>query len=598
MRPLTLLLITCAVALNACGASSSDKAGGRTPPKVTTLTFANANGDSAELQPFAGAVARLSGGTLRIRFQNSWRNGETRAEAGLIRDVAAGKADLGWAGTRAFHDVGVRAFDALHAPLLIDSYELEQAVLESPLPQRMLPSLKSLHVAGLGILPGPLRKPLGTKAFVRPGDFAGQTVALQHSQVAGQTLRALGARPADIPAGGPIDAFDGVEQQVISIAGNDYDRSAPALAANVNLWPRPLVLFADPQALDRLDERQQRALRDAARAALKPTLDVQRRGDTEGSQALCRRHVTFTVATDGQLATLRRAVRPVYDRLAEDATTRTALAEIRRSAATLDAPPATIPCTAVASSPRAATGATPVDGVYRADVTREQLKRAPGFDAGEDNPGNTGHFRLQLRDGRYRLSGSEDGVDQEGDFAVKGDILTFLNWNGEDDFSYRWSLYRGALTLKKIGGGPSPFVVHPWRREDRDATVAKPTPIDGAYELETTRDEVAKASGESPGETFSENYGHWRFTLRRGVMRYTQEAEGAHRWVVARYTVRGDRFTFTITDFGGEAPNGAAEKTGETFDYKWSLDRGRLTLKPVPGKVSPEGFSLKAWRRR
>ena len=40
----------------------------------------------------------------------------------MIGDVEAGKADLGWAGSRAFDSVGVPSFDALHAPLLIDSY--------------------------------------------------------------------------------------------------------------------------------------------------------------------------------------------------------------------------------------------------------------------------------------------------------------------------------------------------------------------------------------------------------------------------------------------------------------------------------------------
>ena len=79
----------------------------------------------------------------------------------MIGDVKAGKADLGWAGSRAFDSVGVPAFDALHAPLLIDSYALEQRVLQSPLVGDMLDGLKPLGVIGLGILPGPLRKPLG-----------------------------------------------------------------------------------------------------------------------------------------------------------------------------------------------------------------------------------------------------------------------------------------------------------------------------------------------------------------------------------------------------------------------------------------------------
>ena len=64
----------------------------------------------------------------------------------MIGDVEAGKADLGWTGSRAFDSVGVASFDALHAPLLIDSYALEQRVLKSPVVGDMLDGLKPLGV--------------------------------------------------------------------------------------------------------------------------------------------------------------------------------------------------------------------------------------------------------------------------------------------------------------------------------------------------------------------------------------------------------------------------------------------------------------------
>ena len=53
-----------------------------------------------------------------------------------------------------------------------------------------------------------------------------------------------------------------------------------------------------------------------------------------------------------------------------------------------------------------------------------------------------------------------------------------------------------------------------------------------------------------------------------------------------------------MTDYGGEAPHGAAEKTGETFSFRWSRYRDRLTLTPVAGAISPENFTAQPWRRR
>ena len=73
----------------------------------------------------------------------------------------------------------------------------------------------------------------------------------------------------------------------------------------------------------------------------------------------------------------------------------------------------------------------------------------------------------------------------------------------------------------------------------------------------------------------------------RGRLRYTQASEGARRWIRADYRVKGHVLTMTITAYGGEAPNGAAEKPGEIFTYRWSLYRDRLTLGPVKGAVSP-----------
>ena len=84
--------------------------------------------------------------------------------------------------------------------------------------------------------------------------------------------------------------------------------------------------------------------------------------------------------------------------------------------------------------------------------------------------------------------------------------------------------------------------------------------------------------------------------LDRGRLYYTQSSEGASRWTKAVYTVKGDTVAWRVTDYGGEAPNGGAEKTGEIFTYRWSRYRDQLTLTPVAGKVSPPLWA-KPWRR-
>ena len=92
---------------------------------------------------FVSAVARLSGGRLRIEVENYPRGPDGSVdEAGVLRAVAGGEADLGWAHTGSFDAVGVHTFDALDAPMLIDNYSSEAAVIRSHVAQQMLAGVR------------------------------------------------------------------------------------------------------------------------------------------------------------------------------------------------------------------------------------------------------------------------------------------------------------------------------------------------------------------------------------------------------------------------------------------------------------------------
>jgi hypothetical protein len=119
--------------LAGCGSPGFDKAGGSQPRHPVVLTLANFNAISGALDGFTGNVWRLSGGTMRIAVKYRWRYGQVNDETGLIGDVRAGKADLGVVGSQAWDSVGIDSFRALGAPLLIDSYALQDRVLRSPM---------------------------------------------------------------------------------------------------------------------------------------------------------------------------------------------------------------------------------------------------------------------------------------------------------------------------------------------------------------------------------------------------------------------------------------------------------------------------------
>ena len=179
------MLAASALALTACSGSSSDKAGGADAVEPRVLTLASPIGDApAPLLSWAEEVNRLSDGTLAVEFKEYWRGGEQLFEAGTLEDVKAGKVDMGWVGSRVFDTVGITSFQALVAPLLIDSHDLQGRVFEEKIPERMLEGVSELDLVGIGVLPGPMRKVLGvSKPFARPGDFQGEVVGFQDSGV-------------------------------------------------------------------------------------------------------------------------------------------------------------------------------------------------------------------------------------------------------------------------------------------------------------------------------------------------------------------------------------------------------------------------------
>jgi TRAP-type C4-dicarboxylate transport system substrate-binding protein len=594
------VLAASAIPLAACSGSSSDKAGGADKDEPRVLTLANPNRGAApvQLSRLAEEVSRLSGGTLTIEFENSWRLGEPQYEAGTLADVQAGKVDMAWVGARAFDTTGVTSFQALVAPLLVDSYDLEAKVFEEGIPERMLERVSELDLVGIGVLPGPMRKLLGvSKPFVRPGDFEGEVVGLQDSAVADMTLRALGARPRVVPSSAALDGLDAYEQQLGAIQGNQYDRGAKYVTANVNLWPRPFVIVMGKQSFASLTPEQQSALQEAATAAIPEALAASRAEDEEAASILCRRGMTFAAASESDLAELRSALETVYTDLASDPDTESyiaAMTDLKTEIAASAEAPACAPDSDNGQSPSAA--AIP-EGTYETTLTEADWN-AQGL------PTNTvGVFRMVFENGELSIL---DPPGYEIGFLARYSVFRDqIEAKGNPDtVTARWSFDGTRLRFTNVGvcegssctpaGGANPFTVvwgsNPWVR----VSGAKSTSIDGTYEFTTTGEELTAAG--SP-DVVVENYGKYRWVLDGGRFQMTQKNGASDRWTKGTYVVREDIVEFTVEDFGGVAPNGAHERTGEVFTFTWSLYRDQLTLGPVEGAISPENFLAKPWTR-
>jgi TRAP-type C4-dicarboxylate transport system substrate-binding protein len=468
-----LALVLVGVALAAC--DGHDKAGGTPASGARTIEIAMRDTSPRLLTAYAETVARIAKVPTEIRPLAGWRGDQPEPEARTIADVRSGRLDFALISARAFDTVGAESFAAMHAPLAIDSFGAQRRVLESDLTERALEELEQLGVVGVAALPGDLRHPLGiTRSLLRPEDFAGAFIGVRPSAIAKRTMQQLGAAAA-FTVGDDFAGYDGLEIDFASLDSTRADVGAMSLAADVTLWPRIVVVVANPDAWEELDPDRRDALRAAGRAALPASISKLQTDDAELYAVVCRRgELSFPRAKPADIAALRRAVAPVASSLDQEA-----VAEIARLRAAAGAPPPHPPCR---PAPRAATDAgrpSPVDGVWTFDSDEDDL-RAAGAPEDEITPENYGHHVIAFARGRFAITQEDRAACTWvfGTYRVRGDRMTWdvvdggghgpqnaVNKPGER-IGYGWSRFRDTLRLASVRGEISPanFKPKPWRR--------------------------------------------------------------------------------------------------------------------------------------
>ena len=477
--PLAVTILVCALATAGCAGSGANKAGGPSPSKARVLRLADPDGTSADEQEFVDAVQALSHRTIRLDVTTFWRHGEIDYDRGTLADLRAGKIDLAKIGVRSLDELGLRSFQPLLAPLLIDSLPLEQAVLGSPPASTLLPSLRRLGVVGVALLPGAIRRPFGRgRALVSPEAFDGQTIGIRPSLLAAATIRALDGIPRGFPPAHLPSTFGGAELDPISLQGSGFDVPGTTLVRNVPLWPRTFVLVANADVWRSLTPDQRAVLRRAGRQALAPATARLADGMRESTQTLCRRGTpAFVTASPAQLTAIRRKVQPVYDELRARPGERRVLEQLIDLKRRVSAPSEELPaCTSAEGV--SATARTPLDGVYSVTTTPADLRKA-GAPTSELIPENYGTWIYVFDRGRFADT-QEDAQACTwgyGTFTVSGNETAWRFTDGGgispnaaynrpgEAFRFGWSRYRDVVELSPVKGAVSPanFRTTPWR---------------------------------------------------------------------------------------------------------------------------------------
>jgi TRAP-type C4-dicarboxylate transport system substrate-binding protein len=471
---------------------TADKAGGDQKPAPTNLVMLDPLGEDAAVDAFAAEVSRRSGGSLTISVQADWHKGDVDSEIEVVGAIRQEKAPLGVVPARAWHAIGIDAFDALITPFAVDSLALQQRVLGSDLVDGMLRDATTGDIDSLGLLLGPMRRPFGiARPFLTTEDFRGARIGINSSAVAARTFDVFGAAAVPQPfQGRPLSDVDGAELQLAAVEGSRYDQAGATVSANVNLWPRPVVVAANPAALARLPERDRDVLRAAAKASLSAAVATTTSNERESLANLCRRGlIRFVTASAAQLQQLRRDAEPVYTWLQQDPSTRSRLARIDELRRQTPAPtPDTAPSCAGIASPAVPDplGPTVLDGTWKVTTTPQDEIAAGLPDGG---PENVGDWVYVVDRGRFAVT-QEYGAACTwgyGTWRVNGHQLqmSFLDGGGEaptgannkpgELFAFTWSLYHETLTFGAVTGAVSPenFRLKPWHRTSQQPRAAE-----------------------------------------------------------------------------------------------------------------------------
>jgi TRAP-type C4-dicarboxylate transport system substrate-binding protein len=406
------------------------------------------------VEDFAARVGKLSGGAIRIEPVNDWGDFAADAEQQVVRSVAAGKVDIAWVGSRVFDTLGVKDFQALTAPMLIDSYALQDAVIKDGVTTKMLVGLQKLGVVGLGVVPDAQRRPIGVEGpIVQARDWDGITFGTLSSDSQTASIRALGAVPEQIFGHERRDALEkgslgGFEFGLFAYQRDPFwIQSAPYVTVNVNLWPQMDVLLADPSRFEELSEKERGWLKQAATEAAADSSMIADL-DAQAVSAVCAGGGRFATATEADLGALEGAFAPVYASLQQDPGTKAFIDRIRTlkdSTGTGDALVVPAGCTGKAPDkvPTASPGSAPrnLNGTYRYVLTQKDADAV-----GDTDTGYPTVVTIKLMDGA--MTG---GCFESGSYSVADGQITFHSDAYDTDATVTFARDdRGSLTLTPV----------------------------------------------------------------------------------------------------------------------------------------------------
>lgn len=467
-----LVVLVSTLLLAACSPGVVDKSGGSGPVVMLSLATSDQPGgpQGSTLDHFAAAVADKS--AERVRVQTIYAVGDDaggRFDQAVARQVQDGTFNAGIVPARSWDALGVDSLRALQTPLLLDSDDLVDRVIEGDPAQDLLSGLEDAGVRGLGLWPETLRHPVGFGTpLLTLADFRGARLQAPYSRDVYAMLRALGSQPVwldgkDVNAGYADGSLAGAE------SGADRGFGPPTtFTADVTLYGKIDTLVFNERTWTRLPDDARAALTEAANATRDWLVETRPRED-ELLDTACAQGKAVALAGPAVVADIKRATALLRAQMLADPQVGSTIRKIEALKADLPANP--VVTTACQSNGPAAEIGTPIDptvldGTYRATFTEKELLDL-GLDQQSIEQIVGAPWTITLDHGKF----SDLESDCTATYRLSRTMISF-RWDPDaqcsGDWSAHWQLTNEGLQFLEVkstyAADRAVWGLHEWQR--------------------------------------------------------------------------------------------------------------------------------------
>lgn len=267
----TILALTMALGLTACGGSDSTSGGdGETGGQTITLrascSTAPTHPYSMGLAKFAELVEERTEGAVKIDIFSNAQLGDERAN---IEDLQMGTLDIAVSSTGPLGNFA-EDFLILDLPYLFTDYEHAHAVLDGEIGDSLIAQLDNLGIVGGAFWENGFRQMTNSKHPINtPADCAGLKLRCMENQAHIAAFSALGMDPTPMAWSEVFTALqqgviDGQENPIAVIYSNAVYEAQDYLAITNHVYSAAMILFSK-NTMNKLTEEQQQILLDASK---------------------------------------------------------------------------------------------------------------------------------------------------------------------------------------------------------------------------------------------------------------------------------------------------------------------------------------------